>query len=252
MKYFFTAVWAIICIGVLVYGQNYWNEQTAAVKAVKPVPLEEPAADAVDYDKYIRLAENWPEAAKAQFKQRLEEQKPYKILFVGSTALEGDWETLVTKGLTSAYSKEHITSAVYTYDDTSRAFVNENWPQEIATEKADLILLEPFILNDNGVVGINDTLENLSKVIEEVKAVNPETTFILQPSYPLYQARVYPKQVEALRAYADENGLAYLDHWTAWPDPNSPEINNYLQDNGPNEQGYQLWTDYIIDYLVNK
>ena len=32
MKYFFTAVWGIICVGVLFYGHSYWNERTA-VKA---------------------------------------------------------------------------------------------------------------------------------------------------------------------------------------------------------------------------
>src|SRR4051794_2550604 len=93
MKYFFTAIWGIVCIGVLTYGHFHWNQQTA-VKAIDSVITQESSEP--DYSSYLELAANWPEAAKEQFKLALEEETPYKILFVGSSAME--WEKNVTQG----------------------------------------------------------------------------------------------------------------------------------------------------------
>jgi hypothetical protein len=95
-------------------------------------------------------------------------------------------------------------------------FVENNKKQEVSTKKADLILFEPFLLNDNdGMVKIQDSLTHLSKIMKDVEKVNPDTTFLLQPSYPLYGATLYPKQVAELKKYAKENNITYLDHWKA-------------------------------------
>jgi hypothetical protein len=126
---------------------------------------------------------------------------------------------------------------------------------EIAAENAQLVLFEPLLLNDNDAfVSIGKTLANITQIIEDVKKTNPDTTFILQPSYPLYNAKLYPLQVAALRDYAKKNNLTYLDHWQAWPDTSDLKLKDYLQDgnSGANEKGNKVWGQFIVDYLVNK
>jgi hypothetical protein len=249
MKYLFTAIWGIVCIGVLAYGHFHWNQQTA-VKATEPVMTQESSEP--DYSRYLELADNWPDAAKEQFKTVLEEKKPFKILFVGSNAME--WEKSVTQSLMKSFGSERIITAQHTYDLTTKDIIAENKHLELAAEQAQLIVMEPFLLNDNGELKIDVTLANVTKMMESIKAENPDTTFILQPSFPIYLPKYYATQVEALKEYAASNHLTYLDHWPAWPATDQPEIKDFLNEDqtSPNEKGYQVWAQFLIDYFVNK
>lgn len=253
MKYFFTAIWSIICISVLVFSHIHWNQQIGAM-AVEPsqTKLTTQESNEPNLAKYMQLAANWPETAKEQLKLALESEKPFKILFVGSHAM--DWEKHVTQSLTESFGGERIITAKHTYDLTTKDIVAESKQLELAAEQAQLVLIEPFLFNDNGKLKIDVTLANLTKMIEDIKAENPDTTFILQPSYPIYLPKYYSVQVEALKEYATVNNITYLDHWTAWPATDNPEIKNYLNENqnGPNEQGYQSWSQFLIEYFVNK
>jgi hypothetical protein len=160
MKYLFTAIWGIVCIGVLAYGHFHWNQQTA-VKAVKPVITQEPSAP--DYSSYLELAANWPDAAKQQFKTALEGEKPFKILFVGSTDME--WEKSVTQSLTENFGSGRVITAIHTYDLTTKDIVAESKHAELAAEQANLVVIEPFLFNDNAKLKIDVTLANLTKII---------------------------------------------------------------------------------------
>jgi predicted MPP superfamily phosphohydrolase len=250
MKYILTAAWAIICVIVLFVGQSYWNERTD-VKAVteKTKPSSETKID------YFHLTKNWPSEARQQFLQAQRNQKPFHILFVGSMALgtnEQGWAKNASAKIIEAFGSDNIEVSILTYDETTTEFVEGNKQQEL---KADLILFEPFLLNDNdGQIGIQDSLANLSKVIQDVKQVNPKTTFILQPSYPLYGATFYPQQVKTLKNYAEEHKIAYLDHWTAWPNSSDLGLKDYLLEgqSGPNEKGIEVWEKAVEDYFVSR
>ncbi len=250
MKYFLTAAWSIVCIGILAYSHLHWNQQTA-VKAVVESEIPQESSE-TNHTNYLALAENWPEAAKEQLKLALEVEKPYKILFVGSSAM--DWEKNVTQSLTESFGSERIITAQHTYDLTTEEIIAENKQLELAAEQANLVVIEPFLFNDNGKFKIDVTLANLTKMIEDIKAENPDTTFILQPSFPFYLPKYYSVQVEALKEYATANNLTYLDHWTAWPSIDNPEIKDYLNkdQSSPIEKGYQVWAQFLIDYFINK
>jgi hypothetical protein len=253
MKYFLTAIWALVCVGVLAYGHIHWNQQTA-VQAVDSElePVVETFSNDVSSEKYIKLASKWPQTAKQQFKIALEEEKPFKILFVGSATSE--WETAVTKDLLESYGSERIMTAKQSYDVTSEDFLAENKQVDLIAEKAQLVVIEPFLLIDNGSIPIDATLSNLTEIMNAVKAKNPDTTFILQPSNPIYLPKYYSTQVEALKGYAKENKLTYLDHWTAWPATDDPKITDYVVEGkkGPTEKGNQAWAQFLVDYFVNK
>jgi hypothetical protein len=254
MKYLLTALWTMFCIGILAYSHITWNKQTAVQAVVsdsEPTVKQDSNGQNAD-DHYMELAANWPEAAKEQLKLSLEKGNPYSILFVGSTALQ--WGNQVTQSLLESFGSERITTELYTYDLTSNDFVAENKQLELAAKKAQLIVIEPFLLNDNGEVPIDATLANATKIMENIKAKNPDTTFILQPSYPIYLPKLYSTQVQALKDYAVANNISYLDHWTAWPATDNSEIKNFLNEgqNSPNDQGNQVWAQYLVEYFVNK
>jgi hypothetical protein len=262
MKVFFTTVWAIICLVILFYGHSYWSERTAVKaeiekKATSPTVQETKQTNEPNYDEFLAKAQNWPESAKQQLQKSLVQKQPFKILFVGSTVLGNKDQGMlkdVIQQLNDSFGRDHLTITVHTYDVTSSDFLAKNDQLEIEAEKAQLIVFEPFLLNDNNKGNVKDSLNNLTKIISDVAGADPDTTFILQPSYPLYAAKYYPIQVAKLKQYAAQNQLTYLDHWTSWPASTDKTLNDYLLPGGtgPNDKGNQVWSQYLINYFIHQ
>lgn len=253
MRKLFTVVLGIACIIVLYFGQSYWKQQIAASAKNSSEVTEEVTAekDTKEETDLVAYTKNWPETAVNRFKQTVNEDTAFKILFVGSPAI-GDTYEIVKKKLDETFGKS-IKLDLQTSELTSAQFIEDQKHEEIAADKADMVIIEPFLLIDNGEVGIEESLANLSLFVETIKAANPEATVMIQPSYPLYNARFYPVQVGELKAYAEENQLTYLDHWSAWPDPKTEEIKEYLNEDqsAPSEKGLQVWSDYLQNYFIN-
>ena len=156
--------------------------------------------------------------------------------------------------ISETHESKGVVTAVQTFDSTTSEFVAEQKALELAAEKAQLIVFEPLILNDNGVVPTRDSLANLTKVMEDVSLADPKVSFVLQPSFPLYNAKYYPVQVDELKKYAAANHIAYLDHWQAWPDYHKAALKDYLLPDGsaPNDKGFALWAKVMEDYLLGQ
>ncbi|MBT2738374.1 SGNH/GDSL hydrolase family protein [Bacillus sp. ISL-7] len=262
MKNFLTILLGIACVALLYYGHSYWNQRIATASNTAPSTSDQQTSemaiqsDDSDID-LLTLTKNWPASSVERFKHTLNEKKAFKVLFIGSPAI-GSENTgpfpFVKEKLLETFGKDNIQVTIKTYNSTSIQFIKSNDQEEISKEEADLIVFEPFILMNNGEVLIENSLEDITMIMEDIKAKNPETNFILQPSYPLYKAKIYPTQVEALKKFAEKSQLTYMDHWSAWPDPNTKEINEYLlpDQSAPSEKGNQVWGEYITNFLISK
>ena len=207
-------------------------------------------------DLLVSYTQNWPTESVNTFQENLDAGESFHIAFLGSNALgegEDSWPEIVKTSLNEAFSQS-LTVSTFSYDLTSLEFVREDKVTEVIEEQPDLVLFEPFILKDNGLVTIDDSLENASSTIAKIKESLPETSVLIQPSHPLYQATYYPVQVEALEQYAEDNDIPYLNHWEAWPDQDSEEIKDYLSEDAsePSAKGHQVWAEYLIDYFIAK
>jgi len=262
MRTIFTFLLGMAAVAVLLAGYFHWHQRieasTTHIASAAGAPESAAATSQAKTDDsdLISYTRNWPKSAADRFQQTLKENKPFKILFVGSPAFGTDTTgayPVVKKKLLDTFGAKHIEVNLKTYKTTTKQFVNANKQAEIASEKADFVIFEPFILLNNGEVLIEDTLANVSKIIADVQAKNPNTTFALQPSYPLYKAKIYPAQVAELKKYAAAHHITYLDHWTAWPNQTAPAFKEYLtpDQSAPSEKGYQVWSDYLIHYLIH-
>ncbi|PEQ95231.1 hypothetical protein CN481_05100 [Bacillus sp. AFS006103] len=259
MKIFLTSLLAVVFLVVLYLGQSHWNQQLQASAKNKPINQDSTSTlndKITENQELLKLTSNWPESAVDQLKHSLQEDKPFTILFTGSPAIGSETDgsfPLIKEQLIKAFGEEHIHVELKTFDSTSTQLLNQKKQAEIAAVNADLIIFEPFILMNNGEVLIKDTLKNTTKIIEGIQANKPETSFILQPAYPLYQAKIYPRQVAELKKYAQDHELPYLDHWSSWPDSNKAELKDYFQPDlsTPNEKGNQVWSQYILQFLTN-
>lgn len=211
--------------------------------------------NSISPDYYLGLAEAWPEDAKKHLETALKSNETFHILLLGSVSIGNSNLGLVTdlrEALSNAYD-EYVLLESMIYDNTSSNFVQSNETKKVVDIKPDMIIFEPFLLTDNNVVGIDSTIANVSTIIEETKNELPNATLILQPANPIYKANLYPNQVAALKKFADLKNVTYIDHWQSWPDGDDTEILKYInQDGTPNENGYEIWSNYLTNFLINK
>ncbi|WP_079506564.1 SGNH/GDSL hydrolase family protein [Mesobacillus jeotgali] len=256
MKHFLTICLTIVCFAILVLGNQHWKEKTKVTAYEDKSGLYKEEKDEAEHvgTEILSYTKKWPVEAQLSYKRAINDKKPYKILIAGSPALgqqSSGWAYILKDKLKETFH-ETIVVSVKIYDLNSTQIIEERKYEELAAEKADLILLEPFILKDNGQVTIENSNENINKIIESIKTANLGAIVLLQPANPLFQAKYYPVQVDSLKEYAESNNITYLNHWDAWPDPQSEDIKKFLigEPGTPNEKGHQLWADYLIDYFI--
>ncbi|WHX40395.1 SGNH/GDSL hydrolase family protein [Mesobacillus sp. AQ2] len=258
MKKFILILFSIGCALVLFLGNQQWKEKvqvkSRSTSAAMTERNQDNNPDEDSHKKLSALTKNWPVSAKALFKAAVQEERPFKVILAGSPALGNDesgWAELLKNKLESTYG-DALEVTVKSYAMTSQEFIQEKKQNELAAEQADLVLLEPFILMNNGKVANDQASDHYSVIIDAIQSANPNTVVILQPANPLSKARFYPLQVDALKGYAAANGLTYLDHWQAWPETENERMELLAggDPNFPNEDGHKLWAEYLIDYFI--
>jgi hypothetical protein len=256
MKTFSLFVLAIGCAAVLFYGNMYWQERTSSSSPPHPTKMEETNAETVGEETVDdkALIANWPAKAQETFLKDSKVQKPYKIALVGSPALgeeENGWSRQVKEELEGTFG-DSLEVTIYEYDSTSIEFVNGEQAEEVLTDKPDLVVLEPFSLSDNSnLVGSKNNHESIQIFNRRLTEQNEDAVLILQPTHPIAGATYYPEQIEELQAFAEEQNIPYLDHWTAWPEDDET-LADYVTESQetPNEKGHEVWADYLLDYFI--
>jgi hypothetical protein len=254
-----TALLLFSCISFIIVGQVYWQKKVD--QTIQNAIAEEKGNGQTvgnEDDEVMKYAANLPPEVQKKIKNAINKNKPVRLVIVGSKAIsssEKSWPALLKNKLESTYGKQVFEVVVKEYGDmTTKEALEANVDKEIIDAKPDILLWEPFLLNNNGVIEIEDTLQQIDAIIQNIKSALPGVTMMLQPPHPIYNAEYYPVQVEELKTFAKEKGYIYLDHWKAWPDYKSEEINDVVDENTdlPNERGHQLWADFLINYFIAK
>jgi hypothetical protein len=263
MKNFLLFLLAVLGLIFLYMGYNNWIEKTEMKRAASPVPSinddsaskqKEPAEEdkaAVELD----IISNWPEEAKEGFSESAAEGSTYKLAIVGSTAMgigEGGWGEQVKKSLEEEFGSL-IDVQLVEFDGTSSTFLDSQEMEEVVRMAPDMVLFEPFSLNDNTyLVPAEKNHSNIEEFFLQLRSSNDEIVLILQPTHPIAGATVYPQQVEELQSFAETNGYTYLNHWAAWPEEET--LGEYLEDTQeePNEAGHEVWAEFVTDFFIEE
>ena len=257
MKIWVNILAFLVLIACLAAGKMYWNHQASEQSALRPIKIEDSSYAEGEDVSWKQYAQNLPKSVIEKIEQAEKTQKPMKLVIVGSAPkenVEKTWGTLLKEKLYSTYGENLINTHVYEYTDmTTLEFIKTGTYKQILNENPDVLLFEPFLLNDNGIVGIDNTLENINIIMSRLKGQNSELVTILQPSAPVYKAENYPNDAKALAGFSKENGYEYLNHWTAWPDYRSKDILKFLAKTPgqPNDNGEKLWAKYLETYFTN-
>ena len=255
-------------IASLFVGHHYWNEklnQIAGTGKISETSADGSGGKSISPEKESfsitrenleqRIA-NLPEPAQAQMRSSFDNQEPVQLVFVGSPAMgkeDNGWVVQAKNQLEELYGEDFLHLTIIQFDGTSTEFLDSAAAESAIQAKPDILFFEPLTLEDNGLVEIETSHRNILSFLDRVKAENPDVAVILQPPNPIYAATWYPVQVQALRQFAAQEGIPFFDHWSHWPDPNSSEITNYLNDEGlPNEKGHSLWANAVIEFFSGK
>jgi hypothetical protein len=266
LKALFTTILAIVCLILLFFGNLHWQKKIENVGSktfesvsAKEVSIAEETKETeeVNLESLLSFASQWSEEEKQKLKNAIAENRPYRILLAGSESLgegETSWPSLLKNEILQTYGENVISIDTKTYTETTEEFFDLSKEREFIEGNYDLILWEPFTLTDNGNVVIETGQEYILSVIKEVKSASPNTSFILQPPNPIYEASFYSVQVRALEKFTSKNNLTFLNHWDAWPKTDSEEIKTFLTEDGnlPNEVGHKTWADFLIGYFISK
>lgn len=250
----------VISVCTIILGKAYWDQKIsaqvdyAAEEGQVSVPDKQKDSSEENISSY---GKNLPADAQQKLIEASNSKKPVKMVIFGSDTTSGsaeNWAVKLEKELESVYSKNVLDVYIELLPDvTTKDVMKNKLYEKIKKQNPDFLLIEPFFLNDNGVVGIENSLENLNSMLNEIKSGNEDMTIFVQPSYPLYNATFYPKEIERLEEYSAENNLVYLNHWKDWPDHKSEKLLEFLEKGkeGPSKKGHQIWYQYLRNYFIS-
>lgn len=251
----------VICIFVLIFSYLSWKEkiqaaglqkeQTAVNKTQEKISNTDVQESFPSLD-ISSLAANMDSDVRAIFLDRLEKGETLQVLVVGSEAMNSGspgYAELFENSMVNAYSNFVDVDSV-SVDGTSAYFLE----QDINLSKGyDVVILEPFTLNNNGLVEIEREHEHIQEFAGRVSAEVADAVLLLQPPQPIYGAQFYLRQVKALEEFALQQNFGYINHWTAWPDTNDIALKTYLTDSGsPAQQGAEAWATELSTYFIAK
>ncbi|WP_221567029.1 SGNH/GDSL hydrolase family protein [Alkalihalobacillus sp. TS-13] len=256
----------ILSIAIIVFGHFHWNSKIndtiANAKAnAEPITQKANTIESAEEESEVDikgLTENFSKDTRKLITDAIEAGETIDVAVIGSEALEmGEtpWPELLQAGIDQAYSEGTFKLTSYDFGkDHSNVAIYKEKMTDIIDTKPDIVLLEPFIMNDNGDVGVKDTIEAIKILERRFSESNEDTVFMLQSSHPIFEPQVYAMQVEGIKEFAEKEKITYLDHWDHWPDVKDEKVRDYIKDDlsGPNDKGNKVWAEYLINYFTGK
>ncbi|WP_227938702.1 SGNH/GDSL hydrolase family protein [Alkalihalobacillus deserti] len=254
MKSFLYVSSIIVSIAIVIVGHFYYQQKLEAI-AAESVPLTlstnpSPPLTTQEEEKVDETAEltgllgTWSEV-----------QDTVSMTVFGSTSITNDedpstsWPVLFESTINNVSSSSFEVTLIDVERTTSIDVLQSDFLDQVIASQPDVLLFEPFFLNDNGQIRLEDSLDALDIMMEQLKQQLPETEIVLLPANPLNSTGFYLSQVDQLEQYALENEYIYADHWQFWPSTEDTDLNNYIENARPNEAGHVLWAEAMFEVL---
>ncbi|MGP4079025.1 SGNH/GDSL hydrolase family protein [Pseudalkalibacillus sp. R45] len=256
----------ILSIMTIIFGHIHWNskinETIANAKANAESIVEEQTNDDPREDEFSQdieeLTKNLSDETRELITNAIESGTEIEVAVIGSEAIgmgETPWPELMQAGLDEAYGEGIFNITPHDFGkELSVDAIDLEKMTEVIDTKPDMVLLEPFLMNDNEKVEIEHTIEAIKILDSRFTKSNNDIVFMLQPSHPIFNPKTYAGQVEGVKNFAEEEEITYLHHWDNWPDVTDNEVIEYIQNDfsGPNDQGNEVWAEYLVNYFIGK
>ena len=266
----------IICLGALAFSYFNWKQKLAgeseenafAEGSVTEIAMmDRDTADSFEHESYTieegaaltaselaSLSTNMDEALAGLLASRFDSGEHVKLLIVGSQAItqggEGGVAGILAGSLANVYHG-FIETDIVSFTGTSREFI-EKMDELVDWETGyDAILLEPFTLNNNGRVVIEDEHRHILQFRERVQEFTEDAVLVLMPSQPIHRPNFYATQIRALERFTESREIPYIDHWQGWPNVMDEKLYDYLDENSaPTNLGAEVWAGVLREYFI--
>jgi hypothetical protein len=252
----------LLCFGAVIYGNFHWNEKLASAVDQEASNFKE--STTADTEKVNNKEElnkesftNLPLEVADYLREKQSTGEVVELVIIGSKVNEladKKWSMLFKEELESTYNGLfNVTVNAIPGEVSTTDVVNEELYLENLNTVPDIVILEPFLLDSNGLIMIEHSLENISMMIEGLKKKNPNLLLFIQPGQPLRDAIYYPMDIEQLESWTVEQGYTYINHWKSWP-TDTEEISMYIVNDDiiPNEEGHRIWAEHLINYFTGE
>lgn len=255
------AISTVAIISIFV-SKLYWDKKIEAyavgdlsLLSSKVVNTSLASRSVLNIEEIMKLTTNLPKEVAERIESNVRENETIHLLILGSqsTPKNGGWPGYLKDKIEEAYGEDVFNVTINEIQNkTTKEIIDEGIYRDVVSLTPDILLLEPFILYDNGKVKLEDRLDNITYLIEQIQEKNPNLLLMIQPANPLYNAKFYPGEVESLKEYAEINSYIYIDHWVAWPDQRSEDMKEYLTSEGlPNEKGHEAWGSFLENLFIS-
>ncbi|KHF38728.1 hypothetical protein [Halalkalibacter okhensis] len=243
MKQFFYYIMILSSIIIIFLGYLHYGQQLTTV-----------VSDSADHEPELASQDIQEEQTSYELGGLLEEvakqnedEEEFLLMVIGSSAVTSVEESssmpqLLLPQFKSLLASQDVALTVIDVNNaTSSEVLADNYIDKIIKNNPDLLVIEPFLLNDYDQLPVEDSLSNLETVMSELEEQLSDTLIVLSPAHPLDDDG-YLTFTDKIKAFSAKHEYLYADHWEAWP-----TVANEL----PNEQWHRIWSDYLMDFLVN-
>lgn len=267
--FFITMVTSII---IIIASYLYWtvklndNESLSIVvsgQSDEPDVLEEDGdagesedADAAEVDEDVdsldmktHFLANKDERIKEKLEERLNNDEAVRVLFIGSKYVEAEnssvpttFSSLMELRLESLFQLEELV-----IDDGTMfsLFKNQEYVEK-ASGEYDFVIIEPFMLNNHGIISYEDTVHYLDKFFDEW--AESDALLVVQTATKNNITYVQ-ERYEHLQEYMEGRSEIFVDIWDGLSD--EEELTDYIKENAyPNEDGVQRWAEELASYFI--
>lgn len=179
---------------------------------------------------------------------RIDADEPVRILMIGSKRTVSDnlhlaqvFEERLREQLGDLLELDEITMM----DDSIFSFYNSDTYASHKEKAYDFVIIEPFMLNNQGVLSYEDTENYLSEIFNDW---SDDTLIIVQPSAKVAVEYIETRHNHLVEFMADKPQV-FIDAWAEIAEDES--IADYVGDGGsPNDDGIELWAHVLASYFV--
>lgn len=272
-----TAIIFVVSIGVILIGDYIYQAKLSEIASTAmdehQLSDEKGLLNEEETEEKIKEAEekkteseisditaNLPEELSSLIQTTYENAGEIEVIAFGSKSLvdsqnEGltPWPLLLEQELNERYGMELFSVETYSFGDETSLQVIENGTHiEVAERQADIVIVEPFIWNNNGEVDIIHSFQSLTIFSEAFRDAKEDVMLFVQPPQPIFGTYYYGLQVEELKEFSSNEGFYYVDHWVDWPSAEDEELLMYTNNDHhmPTQEGHQLWAESISKFFM--
>jgi lysophospholipase L1-like esterase len=268
LKKLFFVLLLVSTVVILGFGKWHYDDKIEkdGINAAKAFKKEEQKEIQKEKERVALLEKNKSNSVIDWLKNKSTQKEKITISVFGSSVTAGagssvrekTWASLITNYLKNqeGISSISLVNRGYGGYSTDR-LKTENKIKEVLTDKPDLVIIEPTIINNYLLdISIKQTQKDVLYFISQIKEKYPNSLIIIQSSDRIIGAERqnqlgyrYKDYVDSIKTFTQENHLNYIDIY-AGTERQRKESNKSLQDilkddRHPNDLGYKYWFETL-------